>query len=125
MDEHGASWQAVALRQVPVLLRVGVYAAERAAAQRLTIDVALYRRAGAFTGTSLADCVDYDRLRRWLIEELPDRPHVELLETLGEAIVAECLADRRIEACRVVIRKIDAYAGAGWPELEVWRRRDG
>lgn len=125
MDEHGASWQAVALRQVPILLSVGVYAEERLAPQRLSLDVVLYRSLRAFPGTSLADCVDYDRLRRWLLEELPQRPHVELLETLGEAIVARCLADPRVEACRVVIRKLDAHAGAGWPELEVFRRRDG
>lgn len=117
------SYQCLALRGVTLQLRVGVYAAEKAAPQPVTIDVELYRRAGRFTGTGLADCLDYDRVHRWLVETWPGRPHVELLETLAEELIGKCLEDARVEACRVVLRKPAAYGGVGVPEIEVLRRR--
>ena len=52
--------------------------------QLLSVDVELYRRQERFTGTSLADCLDYDRLYDHITEEWPARAHVELLERLAE-----------------------------------------
>ena len=87
------------------------------------VDVELYRRQERFTGTSLADCLDYDRIYLHLTEEWPRRPHVGLLESLAEGLVEFCLADPRVEACRVVIRKPEVYPGAATPEITVYRAR--
>jgi dihydroneopterin aldolase len=117
------SYHCLALRDIALPVRIGVYAAEKAAPQPVRIDVELYRHAERFVGTSLADCLDYDRVHRWLVETWPGRPHVELLETLAEELVEKCLEDARVEACRVVIRKPAAYGGRGYPEIAVFRRR--
>ena len=120
-----ASHQCLALRDVRVAVRVGVYAHEQTAPQLLIVDVELYRRQERFTGTSLADCLDYDRVYLHLTEEWPARPHICLLETLAEGLVEFCLSDPRIDACRVVIRKAEIYPGTAIPELAVFRLRTG
>jgi dihydroneopterin aldolase len=118
-----ANHQCVALRDVRVAVRVGVHAAERTAPQLLIVDVELYRLQQRFAGTSLADCLDYDRVYFHLAEEWPKRPHVDLLETLAEGLAQFCLTDARIDACRVVIRKPEIYPGTATPELAVYRLR--
>jgi dihydroneopterin aldolase len=118
-----ASHQCLALRDVRVAVRVGVHAEERAAPQLLIVDVELYRRQDRFVGTSLADCLDYDRIYAHLTQEWPKRPHVELLENLAEGLLAFCLTDSRIEACRVVIRKPEVYPGTATPEISAFRLR--
>lgn len=123
-DQH-ASHHCLALRDVRIDVRVGAYREEHAAPQPVSVDVELYRHAGPFTGTSLADCLDYDRVFRYLTEALPARAHIDLLEQLAEEMIAACLADERVEACRVVIRKLAIYGGRGVPEIAVYRRRDG
>jgi dihydroneopterin aldolase len=124
--DHCASHQCLALRDVRVAVRIGAYAAEHVAPQLISVDAELYRDHGRFTGRSLADCLDYDRIFRYLTEEWPKRPHTELLEQLAEDLVGFCLADSRVEACRVTIRKLEIYAGRAVPEIAVYRcRRDG
>ena len=118
-----ASHQCLALRDVHVAVRVGVHAVERAAPQLLVVDVELYRHLERFTGTSLADCLDYDRIYFHLTDAWPKRPHVDLLESLAEGLVAFCLSDQRVDACRVVIRKAEVYPGTAAPEIAVYRLR--
>jgi dihydroneopterin aldolase len=122
MWDATGDWQCLALRDVRLDIRIGVYDAEKAGPQRISVDVELWRRRGELA-RSLADCLDYDRIYRWLVDGWPGRPHTELLETLAEELVAKGLEDPRVEACRAVIRKLDAYGGVGWPEIELRRRR--
>jgi dihydroneopterin aldolase len=123
--DPAVSHQCLALRDVRVRVRLGIRADERAAPQPVSVDVELYRRQGRFAGRSIADCLDYDRVFDHLATAWPQRPHTDLLEELAEELVQFCLADGRVEACRVVIRKPDAYAGRGVPEIAVFRRRAG
>jgi len=118
-----ANHQCIALRDVRVPVRVGVYAAEHAKPQELSIDVELYRRLDRLTSTALGECLDYDRIYHHLTEEWPVREHVELLEVLAEGLIELCLSDRRVEACRVVIRKPQVYPGSATPEVTVYRAR--
>lgn len=118
------SYQKVALRGVTLAVRLGAYPEERLAPQPVVVDVELFRRQGAFpAGGTLADCLDYDRIRRWLIETWPQQPHTDLLEQLAEDLLAFCFADARVEACRVNLRKPAIYGATAVPELEVFRRR--
>lgn len=118
------SYQCLSLRDVKIPVRIGVRPHERTAPQQVAVDVELYRRHGRFTGTSLGDCLDYDRIFRHLTEDWPQRPHVELIEQLAEALVQFCLEDPRVEACRVTIRKLDIYGGRAVPGITVLRHRD-
>jgi dihydroneopterin aldolase len=123
MWTEGDDWQCLALREVPVEIRIGVYDEERGRTQRLSIDVEMWRRRPAAPPGCLADCLDYDRVYQWLVGTWPQRPHVELLESLAEDLAAKCLEDERVAACEVRLRKLDAYRGAGWPEIVLRRRR--
>lgn len=125
MWDQDVSYQCLALRDVRVAVRLGAFAEEREAPQAVSVDVELYRRHGPFGGHALEDCLDYDRVFRYLTEGWPKRPHTALLELLAEDLIGFCLADQRIEACRVVIRKLEVYAGRGVPEIVVYRRRGG
>ena len=121
-----ASYERVALEDLTVELQVGINQWERAPgkAQRLLVTVELFRHRGAFTGASLADCINYDRVyshiaARWT----PARAHIDLLEPLLEELVVVCFEDARVEACRVAIRKPHVYNGQAVPVVEVYRLR--
>ena len=120
---NGEDWDCLALREVPLDVRIGVYDAERNGPQRISVDVELWRRRPAQPPGTLEDCLDYDRIYRWLVETWPPRPHVELLESLAEELAAKCLEDPRVQACEVRLRKLDAYKAAGWPEITLRRIR--
>ena len=62
-DVH-ASYERVALEDVAVELQVGVsdWECSPGKAQRLLVTVEMFRHRGAFSGASLADCIDYDRV---------------------------------------------------------------
>lgn len=123
MWDKDCDHECLALRDVRIPVRVGVYAREHDAPQLLGVDVELYRRRGQFSGSTLADCLDYDRVHDHLTRIWPARAHVELLELLAEDLIGVCLDDPRVEACRVVIRKLEVYPGTATPEISVWRRR--
>jgi dihydroneopterin aldolase len=121
-----ASYERVALEDLTVELQVGINEWERAPgkAQRLLVTVEMFRHRGAFTGKSVADCINYDRVyshiaARWT----PARAHVDLLEQLLEELVEVCFEDARVEACRVAIRKPHVYNGYAVPLVEVYRLR--
>lgn len=117
------SHQCLALRDVRVNVRIGVHAAEYEQPQLLSVDVELYRRQERFTGTCLADCLDYDRLYCHITKQWPVREHVELLERLADDLADYCLVDARVEACRVIIRKAEVYPGSAAPEIMIYRVR--
>jgi dihydroneopterin aldolase len=118
------SHECVALRDVEIEVRIGVGEAEMAGPQPVRVDVELYRRRGAFAEAEHG-FLDYHRVHRHLVEDWPARPHEGLLEAWAEELVGFCLADRRVEACRVVVRKPAIYGGRGVPSVEVYRRREG
>ncbi len=121
-----ASYERVALEDLTIELQVGINPWERAPgkAQRLLVTVEMFRHRGAFTGASVADCIDYDRVyghiaARWT----PAHAHTDLLESLLEELVGLCFEDARVEACRVAIRKPHVYNGRAVPAVEVYRLR--
>ncbi|MEK0083100.1 dihydroneopterin aldolase [Benzoatithermus flavus] len=124
MWNEDVDYQCLALRNVKIAVRIGAYPEEHTAPQQISVDVELYRRQGSFIGTSLDDCLDYGRVFRHLTEDWPKRPHIDLLEQLAEGLVQFCLEDPRVEACRVVIRKLEIYGGRAVPEITVFRRRN-
>jgi len=124
-DAH-ASYERVALEDLAVELAVGIDPWERAPGktQRLLVTVEMFRHRSAFTGSQIADCLDYDRVHRHVAARwTPARAHSDLLEPLLEELVAVCFEDARVEACRVAIRKPHVYNGRAVPVVEVYRRR--
>jgi 7,8-dihydroneopterin aldolase/epimerase/oxygenase len=121
-----AGYERVALEDLAVELQVGIDQWERlpGKTQRLLVTVEMFRHRDAFAGSSIADCLDYDRVYRHLAAHwTPARAHVDLLEQLLEELVTLCFEDARVEACRVAIRKPAVYAGRAVPTVEVYRLR--
>jgi 7,8-dihydroneopterin aldolase/epimerase/oxygenase len=121
-----ASYERVVLEDLAVELQVGIDQRERVPgrAQRLLLTIEMFRHRDAFAGSSIADCLDYDRIYRHIAAHwIPARAHVDLLEQLLEELVTLCFEDARVEACRVAIKKPEAYDGRAVPVVEVYRLR--
>ncbi len=118
-------YQRVMLRDVATEVRLGLHPWERhpEKKQRVIVNVELFaHQDGPFTGDGVEAVLDYDsireELRRW-----PERDHTELLETLVEDLIAVCLRDGRVEACRVSVVKPDIFNEAGGAGIEIYRLR--
>lgn len=113
----------VSLDEAIVEVKCGLHPWERHPERpnRLKFSVQLYAR---LPGAKLegSGFIDYDPVRKAILA-LPSRPHIDLLETIVDELVAVCFNDPRVEACRVSVRKPDIFnevAGAG---IDVFRNR--
>lgn len=96
----------IELRGLQMVGLVGVLPEEQQRPQPLEIDLDVsldLARAGA--SDDLDDTVDYGALCS-LVETLVGAGHVALLEHLAETLAAAVLADRRIDAVTVAVRKL-------------------
>lgn len=100
---------------------IGVYAEEKGVTQkiRLSADAYLAPNVRASDDTmdgvpSYTDIID-------AVNDITDAGHINLLETLAEAVAARCLADPRIEAMRIRIEKLERGPIRG---VELYRTRD-
>lgn len=95
-----------------VEIGLGIHDHERAAPQRVELNVAMRCVYGAPPVDEIAAVVDYDYLRTG-IHALAARGHIELQETLCDAVAALALAaDPRIAEVRVRSMKLDVYPDA-------------
>ncbi|MFL1461699.1 dihydroneopterin aldolase [Roseococcus sp. DSY-14] len=85
---------------------------------RLRVDAEMFVPADALGGA----IVDYDGVRN-LVRGWRGRPHVEVLETLAEELLAECFRDGRVAAARVAITKTQIFPEASGAGIEVFRPR--
>jgi dihydroneopterin aldolase len=113
----------VKLNNLVVECRCGMHAWERHPERpnRLSISITLFanlhcRRIEQF------GYIDYDQIRDFL-KTFPTRPHTDLLETLLDEIVEKCFVDKRVDACRVSILKLDIFNEAEAAGVEVYRTR--
>src|ERR1700744_2080251 len=95
----------VRLQNISVDVHCGLHPWERHPERpnRLLINVDLYAplRNGPMEPQGY---INYDRVRDFL-KNLGTHPHIDLLETLVDEIVAECFRLDRVEACRVSVLK--------------------
>jgi dihydroneopterin aldolase len=113
----------VVLRDVEVQASVGLHAWERHPERptRLVVNVEMFAATeGPVDGGGTAGIIDYDVVRS-AIAAWRGRPHVELLETLVEELVAVCLGLRAVQACRVSVVKPDIFNDAAAAGVEVFR----
>jgi dihydroneopterin aldolase len=66
--------------------------------------------------------INYDYVRDFL-KTLGARPHIDLLETIVDEIVAECFRLDRVEACRVSVMKQTIFHEAEGAGIEAFRTR--
>lgn len=112
----------VVLRDVQTEAQVGLHAWERHPERptRLVVNVEMFAHCSEphTPGTMM----DYDPVRA-AIRTWPGRPHTDLLETLVEELVALCLSNSRVQACRVSVVKPDIFNDAGAAGVEIFRVR--
>lgn len=114
------------VRDLVTHIRLGVHAHERVPdkPQRIIVNVEMFSDGRShLEGEGLASVVDYDPIHS-SIQTWRDRPHVLLIETLLEELVALCFRDARVRACRVSIVKPDIYDAAAAAGVEIYRVRD-
>lgn len=98
------------LRNHVVATRIGVHDFEKQAPQRLVFNVDLYVPLALSTPSRdhIYDVVDYDFIRGCIAERVA-AGHVELQETLCDALLQRMLAHPRVKAARVSTEKPDVY----------------
>jgi len=111
------------VRDLVLPCRIGVYAHEKLAPQRVRINVSMMVDPGAAPpNDDIANVLSYDGLLAG-IKALAEGAHINLVETLAEAIADVCLADSRVAETRVTVEKLDVEPRAGGVGIEIERRR--
>ncbi|ODP37389.1 dihydroneopterin aldolase [Sphingomonas turrisvirgatae] len=114
---------AILLDGLEVSIGLGIHDHERAAPQRVSLNVAMTCRYDMPPADRIDAVVDYDYLREGILALAAGR-HIELQETLCDAIAALALAgDERVQEVRVRSMKLDVYPDAR-VGCEVVRRRE-
>jgi dihydroneopterin aldolase len=89
---------------------------------RLLVDVQLYALGPPRPVNGLADVIDYDRVRNFILT-WEQRPHTPLLETLAQELVEFGLGDPLVDAVRVALTKPDIFNEALGAGVEIFRKR--
>lgn len=119
--DAGARIYHIFVRDLTLPCSIGIHAHEREAQQRVRINIDLaVREADEPLNDDFKRVVNYekiaDRVRRIIA-----RGHVQLVETLAEAIAAACLEHERVRTARVRIEKLDILADASSVGVEIER----
>ena len=110
------------IRDLVLLCRIGVYAHEKLRPQRVRINVSMrVEPAAAPRNDDIANVLSYDEVLG-RIKALAAGDHINLVETLAEAIADICFSHDRVLEARVMIEKLDVEPGAS-VGVEIRRRR--
>jgi dihydroneopterin aldolase len=117
------AYRRVFVRELEIVVSVGVLEREKRYEQRIIVSADLYVR-DDYAGVSdrLADVLDYSKVVEG-ITALAQSGHVNLIETLAERIASQCLADPRVDRVRIRVEKpevIENCRSVGI-EIERWR----
>jgi dihydroneopterin aldolase len=111
------------VRDLVLPCRIGVYDHEKLARQRVRINVSMRVEPNAGPrNDDIANVLSYDDLLAG-IKALTEGEHINLVETLAEAIADVCLGDRRVVETRVTVEKLDVEPRANGVGVEIERRR--
>lgn len=112
------------LRGLSRRVRIGIHDFERAAAQRILFDIDLYVPLVQTTPQRdrIDEVVDYDFVRSE-VTRITERGHIDLQETLCDAVLAALLAHPLVVAARVSTRKPDVYDDCEAVGVEAFRRK--
>jgi dihydroneopterin aldolase len=118
-NEEAAS-DRIFVRNFVLPIRVGAYAHEHAAAQRVRFDVEAQISRSARAAEDMRDVVSYDLLTDG-IRLIVDRDHIPLLETLAESLASLVLSHPRVLRVRIRLEKLEV--GPGSVGVEITRER--
>lgn len=112
------------LRGLTRLVRIGVHGFERTAPQRIVFDIDLYVPLTHATPQSdqIDEVVDYDFVRDE-VTRIVAQGHIDLQETLCDAVLGALLAHPQVVAVRVSTRKPDVYDDCEAVGVETFRHK--
>lgn len=114
----------VFVRDLELDASIGAYDQEKGRTQRIRINLDLsVDESGAGHGDSLDQVVCYDQLVAG-VKSILREGHINLVETLAEAIGRFALEDVRVVSVRVRVEKLDAIPEASSVGVEIERRRE-
>jgi len=119
--DAGRKLRHVFIRNLMMPCSIGVHRHEKAAEQRVRINLDLAVAEGDRPiDDDIRNVICYEQLARG-VERICNRGHVNLVETLAENIAAMCLEDKRVQSARVRVEKLDILADAESVGVEIER----
>ena len=111
----------VSIRNLELLMRIGIHGHEQGKPQPVRINVWL---TGEFEAGAdrLENAIDYEAVAE-RIRAIAVAGHINLAETLAERIAVACLEDKRVQNARVRVEKLHALPGAEAAGVEIERTR--
>jgi dihydroneopterin aldolase len=121
LDPRLADCRRIFVREVVMDASIGIHAAERAALQRVVLNVDLYVPLALSTPKQdrIHEVVDYDFVRTTIRQRI-DAGHVNLQETLVDGIARDLLVHPAVRAVRVASEKPDVYEDIEAVGIEVF-----
>jgi dihydroneopterin aldolase len=125
LDPRLAHCRRLFLREVLMDANIGIHAAERAAAQRLVVNVDVFVPLAVSTPRhdKIGEVVDYDFVRDAIRARIA-QGHINLQETLVDDLATALLAHPGVTAVRVASEKPDVYEDVEAVGVEVFRFKD-
>ena len=113
----------VIIRNLVLPARVGIYRHEQSAEQQVRINIELTTEESAQPlNDEIRNVVSYEEVVL-SVKEVLAQGHINLVETLAEAIADLCLSDIRVAGARVGIEKLHAIPEAESVGVEIVRFR--
>ena len=121
LDPRLADCRRIFVREVVMDARIGIHPAERAAPQRVVLNVDMFVPLALSTPTQdrIHEVIDYDFVRTTIRHRI-DAGHVNLQETLVDDIARALLANPAVRAVRVASEKPDVYEDVEAVGIEVF-----
>ena len=93
------------MSRVMINTRIGIHSHEHNRTQRLCVSCEIGFVPRRWPAIDIGDVYDYDALYRFVTQTIPMDPHIELIETLIEKLLAfvfqdDCVHDLRIECSK-------------------------
>lgn len=98
----------ILVRNLEILLSIGVHEEEKQAPQRLLVSVEADSEGGHDEGDDFQATLDYDRICDF-IRSLSSQPHVELQETVARRVLEFTLTLPGVIGAKVETRKPDVF----------------
>ena len=114
----------VFIRDLELLAHIGIHGHEHTKHQPVRINVDLAVEDAQELEDRLDRVVDYESITL-RIHAIVARGHINLAETLAEAIADTCLEDARVKCARIRVEKLHAVPGAESAGVEIERHAKG
>lgn len=110
------------IRGLRLDMSIGVFDHEKTKTQPVIVDLEATVKLSGALNEDVGNVVRYDTIAKE-IRAIASQGHINLVETLAEAIAQTCLKDEKIRDVMVKIAKPDAITDAEAAGAEIFRKR--